>query len=92
MYSKTPQIFKKLSAANLTEKSIVSTQFVKIVDGLINDGLVEDYKSISDKYGYSKNLLSHIKAGRQDAPIELLYNVILDYKIDPFFAFGIETQ
>lgn len=92
MYLKTSHPVKKLSASNLPEKSIISAQFIKVVDQLIKDGKVADYKSLLEKYGYGKYVISHIKDGTADVAIDLLYNVVLDYKIDPSFLFAIEVK
>ena len=82
--------FKKLTSAGLAEKSVISAQFVKVVDRLIADKKFDDYKSFAEYYGYAKSLIAHIRSGRQDVPIELLYEVVLDWKINPYFVFGLD--
>lgn len=92
MQSRKEQIFKKLTSAGIPEKTIISGQFVKVVDRLIADRKFDDYKSFAEYYGYAKSLMAHIRSGRQDVPVELLYEVVLDWKINPGFVFALTTQ
>ncbi|MDH5381966.1 MAG: hypothetical protein OEW75_14005 [Cyclobacteriaceae bacterium] len=85
-------VFKKLSAAGNEEKSIISAQFVKVVDRLKADRHFALDEEFCEHYGYSKKMLNHIRKGRQDVSIDLLYNVVLDWKINPYFIFGISDQ
>ena len=92
MQTNQKHTFKKLSSAGLAEKSVISAQFVKVVDKLITDRKFDDYKSFAEYYGYAKSLIAHIRSGRQDVPVELLYDVVLDWKINPYFVFGISDK
>lgn len=83
--------FKKRSTAGIPEKTIISAQFVKLAEQLIGDRHFRDQEHFAMHYGYAKHLLSHIKAGRQDVTPELLYNVVLDWKINPYFIFGLDS-
>lgn len=84
--------FKKLTSAGIPEKTIISAQFVKVVDKLIADRKFDDYKSFAEYYGYAKSLIAHIRSGRQDVPVELLYEVVLDWKINPGFLFALTNR
>lgn len=89
MQTSQGKIFKKLTSAGIPEKTIISAQFIKVIDRLIADGKFDDYKSFAEYYGYAKSLIAHIRSGRQDVPVELLYDVVLDWKINPYFVFGL---
>ena len=88
----TTQIFKKLTSSGLDEKSIISAQFVKVVDQLRADGHFDLDEDFCAYYGYSKKMLNHVRKGRQDVSIELLYDVVLDWKVNPYFVFGLSKQ
>lgn len=92
MQPRKEQIFKKLTSAGIPEKTIISGQFVKIVDRLIADGKFNSYRSFAEYYGHAKSLIAHIRSGRQDVSVELLYEVVLDWKINPYYVFGIGNE
>ncbi len=89
---KSAQIFKKLTSSGLEEKSVISAQFVKVVDRLRADGRFELDEDFCEHYGYSKKMLNHVRKGRQDVSIELLYDLVLDWKVNPYFIFGLSNQ
>ena len=85
-------VFKKLSATGLEEKSILSAQFIKVVDRLKADGHFAIDEEFCEHYGYSKKMLNHLRKGRQDVSIELLYNVVIYWKVNPYFVFGLSNK
>lgn len=58
------------------EKSLISHKFIKAVEYLIENEVISSKKEVSDKYGYSKSLITLISQGYQDVPIGLLHNFI----------------
>lgn len=85
-------LFSKNLSAGLTEKSIISGQFVKVVDQLKVDGHFGLDEEFCEHYGYSKKMLNHVRKGRQDVSIDLLYNVVIDWKVNPGFLFMLSDQ
>jgi len=83
---------QKLFATNLPEKSIISAQFVKVIEPLIEDKKVESGAELLSNYGYSRSVISHIKKGTQNAPIDLLYEIVFDYRINFPFLFALSNQ
>ncbi len=85
-------IFKKRSATNLVEKSIISAQFIKVCEQLRKDGKFHSEEEFCENYGYSRKTVNHIKKGRQNVSIDLLYEVVLEWKINPYFIFGLSED
>ncbi len=85
-------VFKKISASGLTEKDVISSQFVKIVDRLIQDQHFESKKHFSEHYGYHRGHVDNIKRGLVDVSGNLLYTVVLDWKINPLFVFALSKE
>ena len=74
MYSKRPGSFKKRSAAHLPQKSIISAQFVKIVEFLIADGREKSYATLLQKYGYERSMINHINLTKACKKLRVLAN------------------
>lgn len=74
------------------EKSLISHKFIKAVEHLLHKKEISSKKEISDRYGYSKSLITLISTGYQDVPIGLLHDFIHDYNLNPNFFFGLEEN
>lgn len=83
---------KASESGDFQEKSKISHKFIKAVEYLIEDKVISSKKEISDKYGYSKSLITLISQGYQDVPIGLLHDFIHDYRLNPDFFFGLEEN
>lgn len=81
-----------MSDKDFKEKSVISHQFTKAVRKLIADGKIEDVKSFCAKYNYNKGLLANIESGKQEVPKDILYNMVLDYKLNPGYFFPKEGE
>jgi hypothetical protein len=92
METKKSQSFKKLSANGLVEKSIISAQFVKVYEQLRKDDKFSSDEEFCQNYGYTKHTMEHIRKGRNNVSIDLLYEVILEWKINPSFIFGLSED
>ncbi|AJR04882.1 hypothetical protein [Siansivirga zeaxanthinifaciens] len=79
-------------SGDFKEKSLISHKFIKAVEYLIENEVISSKKEISDKYGYSKSLITLISQGYQDVPIGLLHDFIHDYHLNPDFFFGLEEN
>ena len=69
-------------------KQLIAARFIQVVDALISKGEVASYKAFTQSYGYSKALISHIREGRQSVPLELIYKMVNEQKINSEFLFG----
>ena len=92
METKKSQSFKKLSANGLVEKSIISAQFIKVYEQLRNESKYNSDAEFCENYGYSRRTISHIRKGRNNVSIDLLYEVVLEWKINPYFIFGLSED
>ncbi|MCB0539056.1 MAG: hypothetical protein KDE33_16200, partial [Bacteroidetes bacterium] len=54
---------KASESGDFQEKSMISHKFIKAVEYLIEDKVISSKKEISDKYGYSKSLITLISQG-----------------------------
>lgn len=77
----------KIDPKNIREKSIISHQFAKAVRKLVEDGKIDDVKSFCIKYHYNKGLLANIESGKQEAPKDILYQMVIDFKLNPAYFF-----
>jgi hypothetical protein len=84
--------FEKVSSSRLIEKSVISSQFVKVYEELRKDKKFNSDAEFCEYYGYSKSTIVHIKKGRQDVSMELLFDVVMDWKVNPYFIFGLSQQ
>lgn len=92
MKTKHTQTFKKLTTESLIEKSVISAQFIKVVDQLKRDGHFEFEEDFCESYGYTKKMLNHVRKGRQDVSLELLYDTVLEWRVNPNFIFGLSDN
>ena len=76
----------------MREKSVLSARFIQALDGLINRGELTSYREFTNRYGYYRSLISHIKSGRMDAPVILLEAVVKDYRVNPAFLFDLSDK
>lgn len=92
METNKSNIFKKRSAIGLDEKSIISAQFVKVYEQLRKEDKFHSEEEFCENYGYSRKTINHIRKGRQNVSIDLLYDVVLEWKINPYFIFGLSQD
>jgi len=76
-----------MDASSFTEKNIISRQFIRAARQLIADNVIIDQKELCTKYNYDKSFFSKIAKGEQSVPYDVLYQFVLDFKLNPSYFF-----
>ena len=81
-----------MDASSFTEKNIISHQFIRAARQLIADKVILDQKELCTKYNYDKSFFSKIAKGEQSVPYDVLYQFVLDFKLNPSYFFPKENR
>ncbi len=76
-----------MDASSFTEKNIISRQFIRAARQLIADKIIHDQKELCAKYNYDKSFFNKIAKGEQSVPYDVLYQFVLDFKLNPSYFF-----
>jgi len=76
-----------METSSFPEKNIISRQFIRAARQLIADNVIVDQKELCTKYNYDKSFFSKIAKGEQSVPYDVLYQFVLDFKLNPSYFF-----
>ena len=77
---------------NYKEKSIVAHKFIEAYNKLKQNGELDEYKDLTEKYGYEIDVMSNIASGKQEVPTILLWALINEYGVNGNFLFDSEND
>lgn len=83
---------KKKFTGDFKEKSIVAHKFMEAYNKLKQKKVLDNYKDLTEKYGYEIDVMSNIASGKQEVPTILLWAFINEYGVNANFLFDAEKE